>query len=63
MAVSDISSCCITYDHHSDNSGGVIYNPYIFVILAPGHNVKKYGHNLRIIVKSKSVCPWQACPA
>jgi hypothetical protein len=52
MAVSDISSCCITYDHHSDNSGGVIYNRNIFVILAPGPNVKKYGRNLRIVVKS-----------
>ncbi len=33
--VSDASSCGITYDRHSDNSVGVIYNRSIFVIHAP----------------------------
>ncbi len=33
-AVSDVPSCGITYDHHSDASKGIIYDRYIFIIQA-----------------------------
>ncbi len=36
MTLSDGSSCGITFDCHSDDSGGVIYNHNIFTIQATG---------------------------
>jgi hypothetical protein len=38
MTVSDAPSCGITYDHHSDYSGGVIYDCNIFIIQATEQN-------------------------
>jgi hypothetical protein len=32
MIVSDAPSCGVTYHHHSDNSGGVIYDRNILII-------------------------------
>ncbi len=32
MIISDDTTCGIAYHHHSDNSRGVIYDPYIFMI-------------------------------
>jgi hypothetical protein len=40
MLVSDIPSCGITYNHHSDGSVGVIYNLNMFIIQATGNGTK-----------------------
>jgi hypothetical protein len=36
--VRNAPSCGITYDPHSDNSRGVIYDHNIFILQAPGDN-------------------------
>jgi hypothetical protein len=36
MTLSGAPSCGITYDHHSDDSRGVIYNRNVFIIQAIG---------------------------
>ncbi len=34
MIVSDAPSCGITYDHHSDDSSGIIYDRNMFIVQA-----------------------------
>ncbi len=38
MIISDASTWSVTYDHHSDNSRGVIYDGNILIIQASGVN-------------------------
>ncbi len=38
MTASDAPSCGITYDHHSDDSRGVIYDCNVFIIQATEQN-------------------------
>jgi len=42
MNISDTPSCGITYDHHSDASGGFIWDCNIFIIQTTGVKIRNH---------------------
>ncbi len=43
MVISDAPSCGITYDHHSDNSTGIIYDRNMFMVEVVGGDDSVWG--------------------